>query len=104
MTTVHIRRSRETITGVEVSGHSGYAEYGSDIVCAAITSAVRLLECALGGELGLDTRARAENGAVSLSPVGAEDKTAQVILSAFRAHMIDLSKEYPENIRVMEEA
>ena len=36
----------------EVKGHSGYAEAGSDIVCAAVTSAVRLVECSLNDVLG----------------------------------------------------
>jgi len=42
MTTVtfHIEGSR--ITGFEMQGHSGYAPQGEDIVCAALTSAVRL--------------------------------------------------------------
>ena len=41
------------IVSFEVKGHSGYAEAGSDIVCAAVTSAVRLVECSLNDVLGL---------------------------------------------------
>ena len=32
----------ERITGFSVSGHSGYAEEGSDIVCAAISALVTM--------------------------------------------------------------
>ena len=38
MTTVTFRTEGERITGFDSQGHSGYAEEGSDIVCAAITS------------------------------------------------------------------
>ena len=41
------------MTGFTCKGHSGYAEAGSDIVCAAITSAIRMTECALNDVLGL---------------------------------------------------
>ena len=34
----------DRITGFEARGHSGYAEAGADIVCAAVTSAIRLVE------------------------------------------------------------
>lgn len=38
MTKIKIYRQNENIVGFESSGHSGYAEYGSDIVCSAISS------------------------------------------------------------------
>ena len=41
MTTVTFRMEGDRITGFDSQGHSGYAESGSDIVCAAITSAIR---------------------------------------------------------------
>ena len=42
MTTITFYSQGSRVTGFEVKGHSGYAEAGADIVCAAITSAVRL--------------------------------------------------------------
>ena len=41
------------ITGFDAVGHSGYAEEGTDIVCAAVTSAVRLVEATVNDVLGL---------------------------------------------------
>ncbi|MBE7075321.1 MAG: ribosomal-processing cysteine protease Prp [Clostridiales bacterium] len=38
MTNVQILKQKHTILGFVVSGHSGYAEEGSDIVCSAISS------------------------------------------------------------------
>ena len=53
MTTVRFQMEGERIVGFTVQGHSGYGEAGSDIVCAAVTSAVRLTECAVNDVLGL---------------------------------------------------
>ena len=47
MTTVTFCSEGSRIVGFEVKGHSGYAPQGEDIVCAAVTSAVRLTECAI---------------------------------------------------------
>ena len=41
MTTLRIYRKDQINVGFECSGHSGYAEAGSDIVCAAISTAVQ---------------------------------------------------------------
>ena len=41
MTTLRIYRKGSINIGFECSGHSGYAESGSDIVCAAISTAVQ---------------------------------------------------------------
>ena len=48
------RQADGRITGFDVSGHSGTACAGEDIVCAAVTSAVRLTECAVNDVLGLE--------------------------------------------------
>lgn len=37
MTNIIIYRTEEYVKGVEVSGHSGYADAGEDIVCAGIS-------------------------------------------------------------------
>ena len=46
MTKIKLFKSDNMFTGFEVSGHSGYADYGKDIVCASISSIVQ--SCALG--------------------------------------------------------
>ena len=53
MTTVTFYTEGSRITGFDASGHSGYAREGEDIVCAAVTSTVRLIECVLNEVMGL---------------------------------------------------
>ncbi len=40
MTVLRIYRKGKLYTGFECEGHSGYSEAGSDIVCAAVSTAV----------------------------------------------------------------
>ena len=53
MTAVRFHNADGVLTGFEAEGHAGFACEGEDIVCAAVTSAVRLTECALSEVLGI---------------------------------------------------
>ena len=107
MTTVTFRMEGDRITGFDVQGHSGYAEAGSDIVCAAVTSAVRLCECTVNDVLGLEASVRVKGDTVSLKLPGAlgqtNESTCQALLTALMVYFAELHEEYPENIIVVEE-
>ena len=69
MTTVVFRMEGDRITGFEARGHSGYAEAGADIVCAAVTSAIRLVEATVNDVLGLaaSVKVREQDASISVS-------------------------------------
>lgn len=46
MTNIKILKNNNQICGLECSGHSGYSEMGSDIVCASVSALV--CNCLLG--------------------------------------------------------
>lgn len=50
-----VRDQSRKVTGLFVSGHSGYAEAGSDIVCAGASTLVYTLANALERICGIDT-------------------------------------------------
>ena len=107
MTTVTFRMEGDRITGFSVRGHSGYAEAGSDIVCAAVTSAVRLTECAVNDILGLEASVRVKEDSISLKLPGGlgetNESTCQTLLTALMVYLAQLHEEYPEKILVLEE-
>ena len=109
MTTISFHMEGDRIVGFTVKGHSGYAEAGSDIVCAAVTSAVRLTECAVNDVLGLGAavKVRQKDASVSLRIPGGlsetTESTCQTLLTALMVHFASLHEEYPENILVLEE-
>ena len=108
MTTVTFHSEGSRITGFEMQGHSGYAPRGEDIVCAALTSAVRLTECAVNDVLGLEAsvKVRDKDASISLKLPKALDadseSVCQTLLAALLVHCVQLVEEYPENITVLE--
>ena len=96
MTTATFHTEGRRITGFTVQGHSGYASEGEDIVCAAVTSAVRLAECAVNDVLGLEAPVLP----AQLGPTN--EDTCQVLLTALMVHLVQLAEEYPDHITVLE--
>ena len=108
MTTVLFHTEGSRITGFEARGHSGYAEEGADIVCAAVTSAVRLAECTLNDVMGLSAPVRVREADASITlrlPGGlpaAAESTAQALLTGLMVYLTTLHDEYPEHMEVRE--
>lgn len=108
MTTVTFHTEGSRIVSFEVQGHSGYAPEGEDIVCAAVTSAVRLAECAVNDVLGLEAavKVRDKDASITLklpSTLGqTNESTCQALLTALMVHFVQLAEEYPDYISVLE--
>ena len=108
MTTVTFYMEGERIVGFTVQGHSGYADEGSDIICAAVTSAVRLTECAVNDVLGLEAavKVKEKDASISLKLPGGlgqtNESTCQTLLTALMVYCVQLHEEYPENIIVLD--
>ena len=96
----------DRITGFSVSGHSGYAEAGSDIVCAAISTAVTMAEATINDICGAKAKVRVkeEDARITLTlPTSCdEEETVQAVLSGLLLTLISLREDYPDNIEVLE--
>ena len=108
MTTVTFLTEESRIVGFEVSGHSGYADAGEDIVCAAVTSAIRLVEATVNDVMGLcaSVKVDQETAAISFRLPGGlaptAESTCQNLMTGLMVYLAQLHDEYPENIEVME--
>ena len=109
MTTVTFRMEGDRIIGFDSKGHSGYAEAGADIVCAAITSAVRLVDATVNDVLGLaaSVKVREKDASISLRLPGGlaptAESTCQALLAGLMVYLTELHDEYPDNIEVLED-
>ena len=109
MTTITFRTEGDRITGFDSQGHSGYAEEGADIVCAAITSAIRLVDATINDVLGLaaSVKVRESDASISFRLPGSlgptAENTCQALLAGLMVYFAELHDEYPENIEVLEE-
>ena len=108
MTSVIFHTVEDRIIGFDAQGHSGYGEQGEDIVCAAVTSAVRLVEATVNDVMGLCASVKVHEQDASISfrlPGGlapAAESTCQNLLTGLMVYLAQLHDEYPENIEVME--
>ena len=104
MTTVTFHSANRRIDGFVVEGHSGYAEAGSDIVCAAISGVVGVTECPLNEVLGLGAPVKQKDGYVSLKLPGGlgqtNERTCQDLLAGMMVYLQALSEVYPDNLIV----
>lgn len=108
MTTVTFYSEGSRLTGFTVQGHTGLAPEGEDILCAAVTSAVRLTECAVNDVLGLEASVRVKDRDASISlklPGGlgqTGESTCQTLLTALMVYFTQLAEEHPQHIIVLE--
>ena len=96
----------ERITGFSVSGHSGYAEAGADIVCAAVSTAVTMAEATINDVCGAKAKVRVkkEDARITLTlPTSCdEEESVQAVLAGMLLYLCNLRDEYPDYIEVLE--
>ena len=97
----------DRITGFSVSGHSGYAEAGSDIVCAAVSAVVTMAEATINDICGAKAKVRVreqENARITLTlPASCdEEESVQAVLAGMMLTLCSMRDDYPDNIEVLE--
>ena len=106
MTRCEFFTEEDRITGFSISGHSGYAEAGSDIVCAAISAVVSMAEATINDVCGAKAKVRVkeEDARVTLIlPTSCdEEETVQSVLSGMMLTLISMKEDYPDYIEVLE--
>ena len=106
MTRCEFFTADERITGFSISGHSGYAEAGKDIVCAAISAVVTMAEATINDVCGAKAKVRVkdEDARVTLMlPTSCdEEETVQAVLSGMLVTLLSLKEDYPDYIEVLE--
>ena len=94
------------ITGFSVSGHSGYAEAGQDIVCAAISAVVTMAEATINDVCGAKAKVRVKDDQARITltlPASCdEEESVQAVLSGMMLTLISLREDYPDYIEVSE--
>ena len=106
MTRCEFFTENERITGFSVSGHSGYAEQGADIICAAVSAVVTMAEATINDVCGAKAKVRVkeEDARVTLTlPVSCdEEESVQAVLAGMMLYLCSLRDDYPDFIEVLE--
>ena len=96
----------DRITGFSISGHSGYAEAGQDIICAAISAVVTMAEATINEVCGAKAKVRVkeEDARVTLTlPASCDEEDAvQAVLAGMLLTLAGMRDDYPDFIEVLE--
>ena len=105
MTKVEIFRKNGSIVGYKASGHSGYSEQGSDIICSAISTSLQMTLIGIQEVLKLKVDFKINDGFldVDLKNISQSKLTQTNILTeAMVIFLKELTKQYPKYIRLVE--
>jgi uncharacterized protein YsxB (DUF464 family) len=107
MVTVKFKVDRDSLyQGFTFTGHAGYAESGSDIVCAAISILSHTFMAGLETLVKLPLRIQADetNGYLDCSWVNQPDKAEwiQLLVETMRLGLSEIQTQYPDYISFCE--
>ena len=106
MTRCEFFTAGERINGFSVSGHSGYGEAGTDIVCAAISAVVTMAEATINEVCGAKAKVRVKDEqarvTLMLPAVCDEEDTVQAVLAGMMLTLCSMRDDYPDYIEVLE--
>ena len=86
------------ITGFTVTGHSGLAQKGNDIVCAAVSAAVWMTINGIERQHLAQISYKQEDGFVECSISETRDAAADALLNSLVYTMTELSAQYKKYI------
>jgi uncharacterized protein YsxB (DUF464 family) len=105
MIIVEIRKNVEGfIRGFTVSGHSNYGEYGSDIVCSAVSALAQTTVLGLEVVANIKVKHRIKDGFLSCDIPDIENKDkalkASAIMDTMVLGLMNIQKNYSSYVRI----
>lgn len=100
MICVEITKKQQEVSAIKISGHSGYSESGSDIVCAAVSS---IVTTTINGILSFKKtiEVTASDNPVEFK-VLEYDEITRVLIDNMLTLLKEVEKEYKKYIRMEE--
>jgi uncharacterized protein len=83
-----------------VTGHSGYAKAGRDIVCASVSSIVQSTVIGLEKVLKLDAQVQSSDGYLRF--IVDENSDTTLLVKTMVESIKDIANQYPKNVKMEE--
>ncbi|MBQ8895764.1 MAG: ribosomal-processing cysteine protease Prp [Clostridia bacterium] len=101
MITASFIKSNGKFCNFRIHGHSGYAEEGSDIVCAAVSAMAMLTVNNITESFGVPAKVVTdeEGPVIDFKLVDIDERACALIAGLWR-ELAALANDYPKNIRV----
>ena len=88
------------IVGFQVSGHSGYAEQGTDIVCAAVSSAVYMTANTITEVLKIPAEVSVQDGEMLVRVECKDAPVCRAFFAGLKLHLLGLEEQYSDFVSV----
>ena len=100
MTTAKFLFSDDVIVSFELSGHRGFAEECSDIVCSAVSSAVYMAANTVIEIMKLNPKTVVRDGYLKLEMKIEDARKSKTITDGLYLHLGELQNQYPNNLKL----
>ena len=100
MTKVKFFCSGDTVSGFEISGHTGAGEAGQDIVCSAVSSAAYLVANTVLEVLKIKADAVVRDGYMRFVIPNENLSETKVLTDGLVLHLTELQSQYPQHIKI----
>ncbi len=104
MTNITITRHENTIKSISISNHTMFDKIGKDIVCASISTlafyTINAIK-AFGKDCCVKSHINETKTIISFETKEIE-KTSQTLLELLISHLLELERQYKENIEIEE--
>lgn len=88
-----------SIKSFSVTGHSGYADAGNDIVCASVSSAVMLTVNTAAEFFGIELDVSVYDGDIRCEVKDISENSDR-LLNSLKVHLTEVSNQYPNNLKL----
>ncbi|BDU51023.1 ribosomal-processing cysteine protease Prp [Haliovirga abyssi] len=106
MIKVTIYRKNGEITGFSGNGHANFEEYGKDIVCSAVSTAMQQAVVGILGYLKLNPKVGNRDGFLKLDlkncKISEKNRELNAILESMYIMLKEIEKIYPKNLKIIE--
>lgn len=96
MTTVLCKKTKNGYQGFSCTGHAGFSEYGSDIVCAAVSvlviNTINAMELYSGAKMEIITGE--EDGVIDVTFVNPVNEKTQLLMNTMILGLKSIKKQY----------
>ncbi len=87
--------------GFHISGHAGFSDYGSDIACASVSSAVMLTANTITEVYKINAKVEVNENEILLKLIEDKDGNGDKLLLGLLMQMDMLSDEFPGAIKIV---
>ena len=94
------KNKSDKLLGFRVTGHAGYGQFGNDIACASVSSAIMMAANTITEAFKVNAKVNVLENEITLKLVSDDEEYGDRVLLGLLTHMYCLSDEFSGCIKV----